>query len=110
MRRTENYILNFLTAVPIVWICLCYLFYLLEFNPRVFGGETLDEYLLYWFLRYYVYIGIPLWIVLMVYKGLRQHFTNRAYFTHLLVFIVGATILVLMMLYNPDGWTGRYFD
>lgn len=110
MRKAENAVLNFLSWTPIVWITFCYCFYLLNFNPRIFGNETLDEYFLYWFLRYFVLIGIPLWLILMIYKGVAGHWTRTKILIHVLLFMIGFAILYLMMELNPGCWVNIYFD
>lgn len=110
MRKAENVLLKFLSATPIVWITLTYCFYLINFNPRVIGNERLDELMIYWFLRYYLLIGIPLWLLLVIYMGIAGHLSKKLILLHVLLFTCGLATLYLMMELNPDSWVNIYFD
>jgi len=108
--RIGNGILSFLSWTPIVWIALSYFFYLIDFDPRIIANESMHSLLMYWFLRYFVWIGVPLWFTLIIYKGLAKHFSGKQVLFHVLLFAIGFALLFLMMELNPNGWVNSYFD
>jgi hypothetical protein len=110
MGKPGNVMLNILSWIPIVWIVLSYFFYLINFNPRLIFNEHLDELMLYWFFRYFILFGIPLWLILVIYKGVTKRISGKRILFHVLLLTLGFATLFLMMELNPHGWVNQYFD